>query len=476
MKDTAKTAGRVAAFWCALLCAGALLPVSGCRTNPVTGGTDLMLISPDQELGMGDGYHPSIIFMYDGECLDPDLKRYLGAIVMRLYANTHRPGMRTDFTLVNSSVVNAFAIPGHVYATRGFVSGIENEAQFAAVMAHELGHVAAGHTAKQMTRQTLMSLGLGVTGAALGEGGRNALVLGQAGVALLNLSYSREMEYQADRVGTYYMALSGWDPREALSMQRLLSRLAGRKETVLSRYLSTHPPLNERLAEIQSVIDEKRLLTSGLIQGDGIYAGRWNRRMMGLREVNEAFEPYDRGNKGLAERNYDDALRAAEEAIGMRADQAQFHRLRGDALLGLDRLAEAEAAYRQALRIDRRHVPANIGLGQVAYERDEFAEAERQFATAAHGFPISPLAQYGLGLSRYSQQKYAEAIPPLEKAAQAAPDDPDLLYVLAECYDRTGKRAEAYGAYVAALNAGLTGERRRRALARARVLQPVAVL
>ena len=118
MKDTAKgvrpCAGRVPAFWCALLCTGVLLAASGCRTNPVTGGTDLMLISPEQELGMGDGYHPSIIFMYDGEYIDADLKRYLGAIAMRLHANTHRPGMRTDFTLVNSSVVNAFAIPGHV--------------------------------------------------------------------------------------------------------------------------------------------------------------------------------------------------------------------------------------------------------------------------------------------------------------------------------------------------------------------------
>ena len=92
---------------------------------------------------MGNAYHPDIVFMYDGEYIDPELKQYLGSIVVRLNEVSHRSEMSVDFTVLNTSMINAFAIPGHVYATRGFLAELQNEAQFAAVMGHELAHVEA---------------------------------------------------------------------------------------------------------------------------------------------------------------------------------------------------------------------------------------------------------------------------------------------------------------------------------------------
>lgn len=450
-----------------------LAAASGCWTNPVTGGMDLMLMSADQELSMGDNSHPSIIFMYDGECRDPELKQYLGTIVMRLNACSHRAEMRTDFTLLNSSIVNAFAIPGHVYATRGFVARIPNEAQFAAVMGHELGHVAAGHSGRKMSRQQLMILGLGLTGAVLGDNAQGALAVGQAGVALLGLSYSREMERQADRLGTYYMAVAGWDPGEAIGMQRLLNSLSSHKGAVLDSYLSTHPPMEDRLGEIQALIEEKQLAAKGWRQGDGVYARRWLARTSRLRRINDAYGPYDRGSRELAEGKFDKALASAEQAIRARSNQAPFHRLKGDALRNLNRLPEARAAYEQALRVDPRYVPANIGLGQVAFQQNDFAEAERQFAVSVHGFPGSGLAHYGLGMARYRQSKHKEAIQPLETAAGVAPRDPELLFALAYCYDRTARQADAYRAYRLSLAAGMTGDAKAHAERRVKALKPV---
>ncbi len=208
---------------CALLAALALA-AAGCTVNPVSGQQVFNLMGKSDEMAMGIKDHPSIVYMYDGEYQDPELVRYLGSIVMRLVRCSHRPDMQMDFTIVNSSVINAFAIPGHVYATRGFLAKLQNEAQFAAVMGHELTHVTAGHSAQKLSRNMVVGM---VTDLANSVAGANptaqaAMKAGNLGVSLLGLSFSREEETQADRVGTYYMALAGYDPHQAVAMQQLL--------------------------------------------------------------------------------------------------------------------------------------------------------------------------------------------------------------------------------------------------------------
>lgn len=456
----------------ALVLCAALMAAVGCRTNPVTGGSEFVVVSPAEELALGDQMHPNVVFMYDGQYNDPELTRYLGTIVMRLHACSHRPEMPVDFLVLNTSVVNAFATPGHVYATRGFLARVANEGQFASVMGHELSHVAAGHSAKELTNRLVTNLAFGVADYAAGESltGQLTVGAGQASVALLGLSYSREQEIQADRVGAYYMALAGWDPRQAVEMERALASLGQRNPTVLDRYLSTHPPSEQRIAEIESVIVEKRLDSRGSRQGDGVYAERWEQHLRQLREVDRAFAPYDRGMKSLAAGKFAEARAAADEAVAARPDQAQFYRLAGDALLGLDRPAEAKAAYRDALTRDRRYVPANIGLGRASLREGDYAAAESEFAIAAHGYPGSVTAWYGLGAARYGQRKYSEAVEPLEKAAGALPKDPMVHYMLAVCYDETGRYADAKDSYVRALNAGLSGTERQHAVQRVAAL------
>jgi predicted Zn-dependent protease len=367
---------------CAALCA------TGCVVNPVTGGSELRLVGSGEEVVLGHQTHPNVVFMYDGEYHDPELNRYLGTIVMRLHRGSHRPDMGMEFTMLNTSVVNAFATPGHVYATRGFLARLENEAQFAAVMGHELAHVAAGHSAKQLTHSVLVSLALGVADYAGGDSLAAGLAsgIGEAGVALLGLSYSREQERQADRVGTYYMALAGWEPRQAVRMQELLDSLSDSKETVLDKYLSTHPGRDSRVGEIRGVIEEKHL-SRRYVQGDGVFASRWERRLAELKQVDRAFEPYDRGMKALKKGRHREALEAADEALRALADQAPLHRLRGDALVELKRYDDAEQAYRRSLRVDPRYVPGNIGLGNVYAKTGRSGEAEEQFRIAARGWP-----------------------------------------------------------------------------------------
>jgi predicted Zn-dependent protease len=305
--------------------------------------------------------------------------------------------------------------------------------------------------------------------------GKLAVGAGQMSVALMGLSYSREQERQADRVGTYYMALAGWDPREAISMQRLLASLSKDRSSVLDRYLSTHPESGNRVAEIEDVIEEKGLGGGRYVQGDGVFAERWQRRLRRLREVDKAFGPCDRGRKLLEEGKASEALAAAEESLAMRTDQAPFHILKGDALYVLKQPEKARKAYEAALKVDPRYVPANVGLGLVEFSEGRNAEAERQFAIAAHGFPSDAIAWYGLGASRYRLQKYADALPALEKVEPTFLKDADVHYMLAVCYDRTGKYGKAHASYARALEAGLGGPEAQQARARLRALQPYAL-
>src|SRR5262249_19726757 len=154
---------------------------------------------------------------------------YLRDVVGRIHAVSHRPNLPVDFTLESASVPNAWAIPGHTAMNRGLLQSLENEAQFAFVMGHEMGHVAARHTAKRQTYALLGTLALAGGATALeasggGSLGQLALVAASAGTSLMLLRYDREQELEADQLGALYMARAGYDPHEAIRAHDVLER------------------------------------------------------------------------------------------------------------------------------------------------------------------------------------------------------------------------------------------------------------
>src|SRR5215471_333787 len=148
----------------------------GCTRNPVTGKRQIVLVSESEEIAMGQQSDRQVRLEY-GVVDNQSLQNYVQTIGRRLAAVSHRPNIEWRFTVVDSPVVNAFAIPGgYVYLTRGILAYLGSEAELAGVMGHELGHVTARHAVRQITRQELAQLGLGV-GSALSP------VLGQLGNA-----------------------------------------------------------------------------------------------------------------------------------------------------------------------------------------------------------------------------------------------------------------------------------------------------
>ncbi|MBT8143253.1 MAG: M48 family metalloprotease, partial [Gammaproteobacteria bacterium] len=133
--------------WLLLPVAAAVL--AACGTNPVTGEKDLILMSEEREIAIGRQYHQQIMQEYK-IYEDRDLQSYVQAIGERLAANSHRPQLTYHFTLLDSEEINAFALPGgYIYITRGLMAYLNNEAELAAVLGHEIGHVTARHAARK---------------------------------------------------------------------------------------------------------------------------------------------------------------------------------------------------------------------------------------------------------------------------------------------------------------------------------------
>lgn len=238
-----------------MLAAAAILSVTACATNPATGRQMLSLVSESQEIEMGRSYSQQVestMAMYD----DPDLEAYVNRIGQELAAVSERPHLPWSFRIVDDPVVNAFALPGgFLYLTRGILTHFNSEAQLAAVLGHEIGHVTARHSVEQISRAQLGGLVLGV-GSILSEDVRRFGGLAQAGLSVLFLSYGRDDEHEADLLGVRYAVRDRYDPREAMEVHRTLGRqTAARGGSGVPNWLSTHPSSVDRIDRIQTLVD-----------------------------------------------------------------------------------------------------------------------------------------------------------------------------------------------------------------------------
>ncbi len=205
---------RRTSSWLALLLAPWLTGLPGCATNPVTGSSDFVLMSEQQEIALGRQSHPQIL-KESPEYTNAQLAAYVQRVGAKLAAHSHRSNLIYRFTLLDSPDVNAFALPGgYIYITRGLLAYLNSEAELAAVLGHEIGHVTARHSVRQQSASTATGLFgavlAGVTGvSAAGD------VANIAGTALVR-GYGREHELEADRLGAEYLARSGYDPQAML--------------------------------------------------------------------------------------------------------------------------------------------------------------------------------------------------------------------------------------------------------------------
>jgi predicted Zn-dependent protease len=236
----------------------AALYLSSCAVNPVSGRHELMLMSEGDEIRLGRQIDPQIKRTY-GVYDDAELNGYINDLGQRMARLSHRPGLAFEFKVMDSAVVNAFAVPGgYVYLTRGILSYINSEAELAGIVAHEIGHVTARHSAQQYTKAQLAGLGIGVA-SIFSETLYQLAGLVQFGVGVLFLKFSRDNEREADDLGVEYASRAGYDASRMADFFVTMDRLrpaSGQDD--LPTWLSTHPDPPDRIATIKAETEEWR--------------------------------------------------------------------------------------------------------------------------------------------------------------------------------------------------------------------------
>jgi len=328
-----------------LLLVVAISVLSGCATNPVTGKSELSLVSEQQELAIGaQQYAPARQSQGGDYNVDLELTAYVSEVGQRLAAVSDRK-LPYEFKVLNNSVPNAWAMPGgKISINRGLLTALKSESELAAVLGHEIVHAAARHGAQSMSKGMLLQAG--VMGAAIATQGKDYADLAQMGAGigaqLITQKYGRDAERESDYYGMQYMVRAGYDPQGAVDLQRTFVKLSeGKQQDWLSGMFASHPPSQER---VQNNLELLATLPKGGVMG----VERYRAKTAHLMKTKPAYDDFDKGREALAKGDAATAKRLAERALAAEPKEAHFYGLMGDVEQKRGRLQPAIQQYSKA--------------------------------------------------------------------------------------------------------------------------------
>lgn len=350
----------------------ALLLTASCAVNPVTGESQFSLLSRQDEIAIGNQqYRPAQQSQGGLYQVDPELSSYVNQVGQRLAAQARVDyDLPYEFVVLNNSVPNAWALPGgKIAVNRGLLLELNNEAELAAVLGHEVVHAAARHGASAMARGTLLQGVLTVGAIASQDSAYSDYIVGagQLGAQLISQRYGRDAERESDYYGIQYMTLAGYDPRAAVSLQQTFVRLSqGRESGWLDGLFASHPPSEERVANNQAQVNEILPLYAGVDLELG--EARYQQAIAGLKADQEAYQLFDEAQRAVADDDLEIAMLNLNEAISMVPNEARFSGLKADIQLYQRNYNEAISSYSEAILKDDQYFDYYLGRG-VAYAR-----------------------------------------------------------------------------------------------------------
>ncbi len=397
---------------------------TGCATNPVTGAKQLMLVSESHELNIDRKNSPHQFSVDYGTVQDKALNAYIDRTGKRMAMHTHRPDIPYSFRCVNATYINAYAFPGgSIAATRGILLSLDNEAQLAALLGHEMGHVNARHTARQMTKGMLTQALVG--GAAIYAGTKSstyskiAAQLGMLGAGALLAAYSRNNEREADALGLEYMVRTGYSPKGMTGLMEVLRKTSKHKPNAIELMFATHPMSEERYQNTLESIDENY---QSKINSPS-YRERFMDHTSKLRSIKSTIEEMQKGEKKMAERKYVNA----EENFRKALKQAPSD------YAGLIMMAKCQLALKkpgQALR---------------------YAEkAKKVYPEEAQGYHLS-------GFAKIRKKNFNSAYEDFKRYDMLLPGNPNTTFYKGLAMEGMGYRKKAanlYARYIQAVNQG----------------------
>lgn len=380
------------------LVAGLALGLAGCGTNPVTGKKEVQFVSETSELQIGAKEYAPTRQSQGGDLkVLPELSAYVNNVGQKLAAVSDRK-LPYEFVVLNSSVPNAWALPGgKIAVNRGLLTELDNEAELAAVLGHEIVHAAARHGAKAQERGTMLQVGMvaaqvGVAMSDVGATAGNLMVQGAGvGAALVSTRYGREAELESDLYGMRYMQRAGYDPRGAVTLQEKFVKLSqgdGRSQNWLEGLFASHPPSPERVARNQATLAE--LGNPGGDLGKERYAAR----LAPLRAMQPAYDKADQALALARKKDLAGAQKLAADAARLAPKEARFPQLQGDIALAQKNPQAALGYYQKSIALDDGYFASHLGAGMAQYQLRTADRGEGELTRSAKMLPTAPALYY----------------------------------------------------------------------------------
>jgi len=391
------------------------LLVAACSVNPVTGKSEFSLVSADKEISIGQQqYQPSQQSQGGHYYIDPNIQFYVSSVGKKLAAVSDRPNLPYEFVVLNNSVPNAWALPGGKIAiNRGLLLHLDSEAELAAVLAHEIVHAAARHTAQQITRGTLLGAGSQAVGIMLRDSNyaQAAGLATQLSGAAFMARYGRSAELESDAYGMQYMARAGYDPYGAVKLQETFVKLSKDKTPgFLEGLFASHPPSQER-------VDANRKLAQSLPKGSS-YRDRYQQKIAQLTRDKPAYKAEIEAEKALKAKNPKLALSHLDKAVKLQPADGYFWELRGHAWKMQEHFSNAHKSYTTAIGKNPDLYSHHLARGILRFEHGDLGDS-RSDLVRSNQLLKTQAASYVLGELAMADNNTTQAMQYYQSAAQA---------------------------------------------------------
>jgi beta-barrel assembly-enhancing protease len=386
----------------------------GCAVNPVTGQSQLMLVSEDEEIQLDHQSSPFQISADYGMVQDSALAAYVSGVGMRLAKHTHRPQMPYAFRPVNAVYVNAYAFPGGtIAATRGILLKLKNEAELAALLGHELGHVNARHTAQQASKGMIVQGVFGsvalLTGTVSQALGNIASQMGMIGSGMLLASYSREAERQADSLSMDYAVAAGYSPEGCVGLMEMLKGLSKNRSGSVELLFATHPMSDERYQNMVGEAAQKYAAA----RNNPLYRERYMDNTSRLRSRQAAIESMQKAEDELAKKQY----------------------------------GSAEALLRRALSLAPDDYAGLLIMAKCQFMQARFGEAQRYAQQAKQAYPGEAQGHQVCAYACMKLKKFDMAYQDFSTVERLLPGNPDNAFSKGFCLEQMGRKPDAAREY-----------------------------
>ena len=370
----------------------------GCSTNPVTGEKELVLTSEASEIQIGEqNFAPSRQSQGGAYVLLPDLTSYVNEVGQKLAAVSDRQ-LPYEFAVLNSSVPNAWALPGgKIAVNRGLLTTLENEAELAAVLGHEIVHAAARHGVKAQERGTFFEVGMVAAQIGLATSDSNSqlgdlgLMAAGLGAQAFMMKYGREAELESDEHGMKYMDKAGYDPSAAVTLQQKFLALSRGKGSASQNWLeglfASHPPSAER-------VERNRAHLAVFGTGGDLGVSRYKARLAPLMAIKPAYDKADDALAAATKKEFGRAKALASEAVQRLPREASFHQLQGDIAMAEQQPQRALPHYEKSIRLNPNYFGPHLGGGLALYKLGDKQRAEQWLARSADMLPTAPAMYY----------------------------------------------------------------------------------